>query len=203
MAAVRGGRLEKASGEMRRSAEEMEKIAWSIGVEEGEPLGIFVRSQRAILLRMADFLDDAVAAVQESLDGVGAKVAAVEKLGQVEIEKAAELVKAGAVAMKLGEQALRSADIEYDKAIMRHMQGLKPLIVEEIKKWTVLKERERSFQTRAKWAAAASLLTMVVAGSGYAYRQWEDKNAAAVLDACSRRMVVAENGHHVCSVEFP
>jgi hypothetical protein len=181
--------------EVRDAAAEMEKVAWFVGMEENEPIGIFVKAQSRALVKSADLLESAEVAIS-------AEVEAVRKIGEIELAKVREMNRSGMVLVEQVRAAIVATEVQYDDAFKRQVEKIGEKMIGEFRDWRVIRETAYNVKMRMKWAVVMCVLTVMVAGLGYSYREWEDQGAISAMSRCAaKRVILLSNGHYTCDVE--
>ncbi len=181
--------------EVRDAAAEMEKVAWFVGMEENEPIGIFVKAQSRALAKSADLLESAEMAFAAEID-------AVRKLGEIELAKVREMNRSGMVLVEQVRAAIVATEVQYDDAFKRQVEKIGERMIGEFRDWRVIRETAYNAKMRMKWAVVMCVLTVMVAGLGYSYREWEDQGAISAMSRCAaKRVILLSNGHYTCDVE--
>ncbi len=181
--------------EVRDAAAEMEKVAWFVGMEENEPIGIFVKAQSRALAKSADLLESAEMAFAAEID-------AVRKLGEIELAKVREMNKSGMVLVEQVRAAIVATEVQYDDAFKRQVAKIGEKMIGEFRDWRVIRETAYNATMRMKLAVVMCVLTVMVAGLGYSYREWEDQGAISAMSRCAaKRVILLSNGHYTCDVE--
>jgi hypothetical protein len=189
------GSVKGVALEVRAAAAEMEKVAWLIGMEENEPIGIFVKAQSRALVKSADLLESAEVAIS-------AEVEAVRKIGEIELAKVREMNRSGMVLVEQVRAAIVATEVQYDDAFKRQVAKIGEKMIGEFRDWRVIRETAYNAKMRMKWAVVLSVLTVMVAGLGYSYREWEDQGAISAMSRCAaKRVILLSNGHYTCDVE--
>jgi len=189
------GSVKGVALEVRAAAAEMEKVAWLIGMEENEPIGIFVKAQSRALVKSADLLESAEAAI-------GAEVEAVRKIGEIELSKVREMNRSGMVLVEQVRAAIVATEVQYDDAFKRQVEKIGEKMIGEFRDWRVIRETAYNAKMQLKWAVVMCVLTVMVAGLGYSYREWEDQGAISAMSRCAaKRVILLGNGHYTCDVE--
>ena len=189
------GSVKGVALEVRAAAAEMEKVAWLIGMEENEPIGIFVKAQSRALVKSADLLESAEVAIS-------AEVEAVRKIGEIELAKVREMNRSGMVLVEQVRAAIVATEVQYDDAFKRQVEKIGEKMIGEFRDWRVIRETAYNVKMRMKWAVVMCVLTVMVAGLGYSYREWEDQGAISAMSRCAaKRVILLSNGHYTCDVE--
>ena len=189
------GSVKGVALEVRAAAAEMEKVAWLIGMEENEPIGIFVKAQSRALVKSADLLESAEVAIS-------AEVEAVRKIGEIELAKVREMNRSGMVLVEQVRAAIVATEVQYDDAFKRQVAKIGEKMIGEFRDWRVIRETAYNVKMRMKWAVVMCVLTVMVAGLGYSYREWEDQGAISAMSRCAaKRVILLSNGHYTCDVE--
>jgi hypothetical protein len=189
------GSVKGVALEVRAAAAEMEKVAWLIGMEENEPIGIFVKAQSRALVKSADLLESAEVAIS-------AEVEAVRKIGEIELAKVREMNRSGMVLVEQVRAAIVATEVQYDDAFKRQVAKIGEKMIGEFRDWRVIRETAYNAKMRMKWAVVMCVLTVMVAGLGYSYREWEDQGAISAMSRCAaKRVILLSNGHFTCDVE--
>jgi hypothetical protein len=189
------GSVKGVALEVRAAAAEMEKVAWLIGMEENEPIGIFVKAQSRALVKSADLLESAEVAIS-------AEVEAVRKIGEIELAKVREMNRSGMVLVEQVRAAIVATEVQYDDAFKRQVEKIGERMIGEFRDWRVIRETAYNAKMRMKWAVVMCVLTVMVAGLGYSYREWEDQGAISAMSRCAaKRVILLSNGHYTCDVE--
>ena len=119
--------------EVRDAAAEMEKVAWFVGMEENEPIGIFVKAQSRALAKSADLLESAEMAFAAEID-------AVRKLGEIELAKVREMNRSGMVLVEQVRAAIVATEVQYDDAFKRQVEKIGERMIGEFRDWRVIRE---------------------------------------------------------------
>jgi hypothetical protein len=164
-------------------------------MEENEPIGIFVKAQSRALVKSADLLESAEVAIS-------AEVEAVRKIGEIELAKVREMNRSGMVLVEQVRAAIVATEVQYDDAFKRQVEKIGEKMIGEFRDWRVIRETAYNAKMRMKWAVAVCVLTVMVAGLGYSYREWEDQGAISAMSRCAaKRVILLGNGHYTCDVE--
>lgn len=195
-----GGRL--AIDELRCAAEEIERAARMEGIEEHSPLGIFVAAQSGALSQLALLVERVDRGFAEKVEKVGEAVSEGRRAGEVELEKVRELRKTVEALAQEAKVAMRDAEIRYDEAFTRQVQHIGKKMISEFAEWRVIVEGAWNRKMKWKWASAACLLTLLVAGAGYGLREWQDRGILQAVARCreSPDMIVPQTGEGGCLV---
>lgn len=187
--------LQTGVAEVQRAVKELETAAWREGIDPEGLLGTFVLAQSRLLVKTAHLLASAEAAI-------GAEVEAVQRLGEIELAKVREMNKSGMVLVEQVRAAIVATEVQYDDAFKRQVAKIGEKMIGEFKDWRVIIETSYNAKMRWKWAIVASVLTVMVAGLGYSYREWEDQGATwAMMRCAAKRVILLSNGHYTCDVE--
>jgi hypothetical protein len=191
-----------AIDELRHAAEEIEHAARMEGIEEHSPLGIFVAAQSGALSRLAVLVERVERGFAEKVGEVREAVADVRRAGEVELEKVRELRKTVEALAQDTKVAMRDAEIRYDEAFMRQVQHIGKKMIGEFAEWRVIVEGAWNRKMKWKWASVACLLTLLVAGAGYGFREWQDRGILQAVARCreSPDMIVPKTGEGGCLV---
>jgi len=187
--------VQTAVGEVRDAVKELETAAWREGIDPEGLLGTFVLAQGRLLVKTASLLERAEAAI-------GAEVEAVRKLGEIELAKVREMNRSGMVLVEQVRAAIVATEVQYDDAFKRQVEKIGERMIGEFRDWRVIRETAYNAKMRMKWAVVMCVLTVMVAGLGYSYREWEDQGAISAMSRCAaKRVILLSNGHYTCDVE--
>ncbi len=187
--------VQTAVGEVRDAVKELETAAWREGIDPEGLLGTFVLAQGRLLVKTANLLERAEVAI-------GAEVEAVQKLGEIELAKVREMNRSGMVLVEQVRAAIVATEVQYDDAFKRQVEKIGERMIGEFRDWRVIRETAYNAKMRMKWAVVMCVLTVMVAGLGYSYREWEDQGAISAMSRCSaKREILLSNGHYTCDVE--
>jgi len=194
------GRQEMSSSrtgmvEVQQAVKELETAAWREGIDPEGLLGTFVLAQGQLLVKTASLLERAEAAI-------GAEVEAVRKIGEIELAKVSEMNRSGMVLVEQVRAAIVATEVQYDDAFKRQVEKIGEKMIGEFRDWRVIRETAYNAKMRMKWAVVMCVLTVMVAGLGYSYREWEDQGAISAMSRCAaKRVILLGNGHYTCDVE--
>jgi hypothetical protein len=182
-------------GEVQDAVKELETAAWREGIDPEGLLGTFVLAQGRLLVKTAHLLERAEAAI-------GAEVEAVRKLGEIELAKVREMNRSGMVLVEQVRAAIVATEVQYDDAFKRQVEKIGERMIGEFRDWRVIRETAYNAKMRMKLAVVMCVLTVMVAGLGYSYREWEDQGAISAMSRCAaKRVILLSNGHYTCDVE--
>jgi hypothetical protein len=194
--------LQTGVAEVQRAVKELETAAWREGIDPEGLLGTFVLAQSRLLVKTAHLLASAEAAMAVKVDAVSAQVEAAQRLGEIELAKVREMNKSGMVLVEQVRAAIVATEVQYDDAFKRQVAKIGEKMIGEFKDWRVIIETAYNAKMRWKWAIVASVLTVMVVGLGYSYREWEDQGATSAMMRCAaKRVILLSNGHYTCDVE--
>lgn len=184
--------------EVEAAIAEIEASAGNWGIRRDHPEGKFVTAMLVgmrCLGRILHEQNDAGVRVEASM-------AALDKRGQVELEKVRELRKTVEALAEQAKIAMRDAEIRYDEAFTRQVQHIGKKMIGEFEQWRVIVEGAWNRKMKWKWASVACLLTLLVAGAGYGFREWQDRGILQAVARCraSPDMVVPQTGEGGCLV---
>ena len=100
--------------EVQQAVKELETAAWREGIDPEGLLGTFVLAQGRLLVKTANLLERAEAAIS-------AEVEAVQKLGEIELAKVREMNRSGMVLVEQARAAIVATEVQYDDAFKRQV----------------------------------------------------------------------------------
>ncbi len=177
---------------------EIEAAAGNWGIRRDHPEGRFVT---AILVTMK-CLSRILREQNDVAERIEERLAALDRKGEGELEKIREFRKSLEALAQEAKVAVRDAEIRYDEAFTRQVQHIGKKMIGEFAEWRVIVEGAWNRKMKWKWASVACLLTLLVAGVGYGFREWQDRGILQAVARCreSPDMIVPKTGEGGCLV---
>ena len=185
--------VDVAAEDLRLAAEEMEQAAWREGIDPDGPLGVFVRSEKRVLLKLADTVVHFEKTMSVMLDGT-------QKLGETELatlkaanELAGDTIRQARAAQTNLEVQRETLSREWWRISARSWRAGEGLARPS-------GARAQSEDRTASGGDHSAAVVALIAG-GYGLRAWQDTDATAALSRCvSTKIVSPTNGEAFCSL---
>jgi hypothetical protein len=196
------GHSSGALDDVERAIGEVEAAAGNWGIRRDHPEGHFVTALLVMMRSFARILEEERQSAARRDERLGAMAEEVKKAGEAELEKVRELRKAVEALAQEAKVAMRDAEIRYDEAFTRQVQHIGKKMISEFAEWRVIVEGAWNRKMKWKWASVACLLTLLVAGTGYGFREWQDRGILQAVARCreSPDMIVPKTGEGGCLV---
>lgn len=171
---------------------EVERTAREWDVRADLPEGRFVSSMLATVAGVGQMLQDTKLELARQFE-INRTAAADE------LSRAKEITKAANVALSQARQAGLTYVVEQENVVVRMIDKTLPLFIEKMQGTLVLREKRLNAAAQRRLYALAVLTTLVLVGSGYAVRAWQDMDATGALAQCLARPYQA-GGKLFCDV---
>jgi hypothetical protein len=186
--------VDVAAEDLRHAAEEMEQAAWREGIDPDGPLGVFVRSEKRVLLKLADTVVHFEKTMSVKLDGT-------QKLGETELATLRAANELAGATIRQARAAQTNLELQRDTLVARMVENIGPQLAGGVKDWLVLREREYNRKVARRRAAITGAVVVALIAGGYGVRAWQDTDATAALLRCvSTKIVSPTNGEAFCSL---
>jgi len=164
-------------GDLAHLLREVERSAKEFDVRADLPEGRFVASMLATLGGVGQML-------QETKLELARQLQLNREAAADELARAKEITKAANVALSQARQAGLTYVVEQENVVVRMIDKTLPLFIEKMQGTLVLREKRLNAAAQRRLYAMAVLATVVLVGSGYSVRAWQDMDATGALAQC-------------------
>lgn len=200
--------LSKMNGECRTSVvdeldaaiRDVEEAAANWGIRRDHAEARFVAALLGAIKRLGVVIEDERVNASKREERLIAVASDLNKRGELDLAKVEAIKTAAQLCVVQAHEAIRDRELAYDESFKRQVQNIGNRMLDEFEHWRVIKESAWNFKMKCKWAVAASLVTLVVAGAGYGFREWEDRGIIDALARCQAApdMIVQATGEGGC-----
>ena len=183
------------AADLERSAAEIEEAAWHEGVDPLGVLGVFIRALKSALVKLARLLSRYDTAAAE-------RIAATRELDGKREQTLDQMLQVSHTLLKQAKVVMAVTEVEREASLTKLVRDLGPQLADKLREFVVFRERELNRRAARRRAALTGAAVLVLVGSGYGFRAWQDDAATGALQRClAAKFTVPTTGQLFCNLD--